>query len=98
MTARAGDALSHVNFNWLPRQFSKPTSKPISKPTSKPIFKHPFAANRPPRFAAWHAHSPNSGVSLKLEGSYRICMVAMSLVAWTESGSLQVYLSRLREH
>jgi len=71
MTARAGDALSHVYFGWPASRFSKPISAPISQPIfkrrSRRISSHDFAACTPPEQSA----------SLKLNGSTRICMGAM---------------------
>jgi hypothetical protein len=51
MTARAGDALSHVYFSWPARQFSRQFSNPISSQfssaSSQRIRRHDFAAGTP---------------------------------------------------
>jgi len=70
MTARAGDALSHVYFRRPPKQ--------LSRPFFKAIFQRLLVANQPSRFD--HPHAPREGpASSKLNGSARICMGAMNL-------------------
>jgi len=76
MTAHAGDALSHVNFNWPSRRFSRDVFKAISKEIFQGNFQHrPGAVVTflPPSTAA------SRPVGDKLDGSFRICMGAMSL-------------------
>lgn len=68
MTARAGDALSHVYFSWLPRS--------SWRPFFKAIFNGPFGANQPSRFGRLRARLEGS-VGSKPNGSVRICIGAM---------------------
>ena len=78
MTARAGDALSHVYFSRPPSQFSKPIFEPVFK---RRVRSESAATILPP------APAPERRVTPQRNGSARICMGAMSHPERTESGS-----------
>ena len=69
MTARAGDALSHVYFSWPPTHLSSQFSEAISCAGRWPTSGHDLPL--PPR--------PEGPISRKLNGSARICIGAMNL-------------------
>jgi hypothetical protein len=86
MTARTGDALSHVYFRRPPTRFSKS----ISKQTSKPIIKHSESA----AVISQAARTLQRRVSSKPNRSYRICITAMKLAGGTRFGVLLPFTCR----
>ena len=74
MTARVGDALSHVYFSWLPTH--------LSKPIFQANFSRPFHAPAGGKSAFTVVPlqlRPEGPISRKLNGSARICIGAMNL-------------------
>ena len=74
MTARAGDALSHVYFSWPPTHLSKPIFQAnFPRPFHAPDDDEPAVTMMPLQLP------PEGPINRKLNGSARICIGAMNL-------------------